>query len=150
MNDKTTEKCLRLQRRGVFQQTPRGVPKVILKRQKQLHVRRVIEKQIQLNVFVPRTLRQSRVQHVRFRRNTLRIHTVRVLPSRSFQYQNVFADCRVTFAVATLIARFRRNSQGNSAEIRRVTIARGRKANRACVGLFIRRDEKAGLTNGMR
>jgi hypothetical protein len=113
-------------------------------------VRRVIEKQIQLNVFVPRTLQQSRVQHVRFRRNTLRIHTVRALPSRSFQCQNVFADCRVTFAVATLIARFRRNSQGNSAEIRRVTIARGRKANRACVGLFIRWDEKAGLTNGMR
>ena len=73
------------------QQRRLSLPKVILKRRIELHVRCVIEKQIQLNVFVPRTLQQSRVQRVRFRRNTLRIaYTVRVLPSRSFQRQNVF------------------------------------------------------------
>ncbi len=57
------------------QQRRLGLPKVILKCRIELHVRRVIEKQIQLNVFVPRTLQQSRVQRVRFRRNTLRIAT---------------------------------------------------------------------------
>src|SRR6202000_2056984 len=61
-----------------------GLPEVILKRRIKLHVRRVIEEQVQLNVFVSRTLQQSRVQSVRFRRNTFRIaHAMRVLPPRS-------------------------------------------------------------------
>src|SRR5262245_41025184 len=63
-----------------------GLPKVILECRVELHIRGVIEKQIQLNVFVPWARQQSRIQCVRFRRNALRIaHAVRVLPSRSFQ-----------------------------------------------------------------
>src|SRR5579875_458395 len=41
-----------------------SLPKVILKCRIELHVRCVIEKQIQLNVFVPRALQQSRIQRV--------------------------------------------------------------------------------------
>ena len=72
------------------QQRRLGLSKIILKCRIELHVRRIVEKQIQLNVFVPRTLQQRRIQRVRFRRNALRIgHAVRVLPSRSLQRQNV-------------------------------------------------------------
>ncbi len=68
-------------------------PKIILKRRIELHVRRVIEKQIKLNIFIPRTLQQSRIQRVRFRRNTLRVgYAVRVLPARSFHCQNDLAE----------------------------------------------------------
>src|ERR1700728_1184025 len=68
------------------------LPKVILKRRIKLHVRSVIEKQIQLDVFISWALEQSGVQRVRFRRNALWIaHAVRVLPARSVRRQNIFA-----------------------------------------------------------
>src|SRR5580692_12794440 len=75
------------------QQRRLSLPKVVLKRRIELDVRFVIEEQIQLNVFVPRTIKQSRVQRVRFRRDSRRIaHTVCILPSRSVKRQNIFAD----------------------------------------------------------
>src|SRR5262249_25104351 len=54
-----------------------------------LYVGRVVQIQIQLDVFVPRPFEQSGIQCVRLRRNTLRIcYTVRVLPARSTGSQN--------------------------------------------------------------
>src|SRR5579862_8629361 len=64
--------------------------KVVLKRRVQLHIRCVVEEQIQLDVFIPRTFEKGRIQGVSFRRNALRIaYSVRVLPSGSFQRQDV-------------------------------------------------------------
>src|SRR5271156_1660178 len=59
----------------------------------QLDVRRVIQKQIELNLFVPRAFEQRRIQSVRLRRNTLRIrYAVGVLPARSARRQNTLAE----------------------------------------------------------
>src|SRR4030095_3879063 len=77
--------------------------KIFLKFRIELHIRSVIEKQIELNLFVSRTLQQSGIQCVRLRRNAFWIaHAVRVLPSCSSQRQNVLSDyltifgCRVS------------------------------------------------------
>src|SRR5215471_288002 len=64
--------------------------KIFLKFRIELHIRCVVEKQIQLNLFVSRTLQQDRIQCVRLGRNAFWIaYAVRVLPPRSFQCQNV-------------------------------------------------------------
>src|SRR5262249_17598131 len=64
--------------------------KIFLKFRIELHIRCVVEKQIQLNLFVSRTLQQGRIQCVRLGRNAFWIaYAVRVLPPRSFQCQNV-------------------------------------------------------------
>src|SRR3984885_8629741 len=63
--------------------------KIFLEFRIQLDVRRVIQKQIELNLYVPRAFEQSRIQCVRLRRNTFRIrYTVGVLPTRSARRQN--------------------------------------------------------------
>src|SRR5215470_12292688 len=81
------------------QQRRLGLAKVILKRRIEFQVRGVVEEQIELDVFVPRSFQQRRIQCVRFRRNSLRVgHAVRVLPSRSLQRQDVCAkDLPVLF-----------------------------------------------------
>src|SRR5215469_4494857 len=59
----------------------------------QPQVRRVIQKQIQLNLFIPRTFEERRVQRVRLGRNTLRMgYTVGVLPARSSGCQNALTE----------------------------------------------------------
>src|SRR5579862_5927100 len=60
----------------------------------EFYVRGVIQKQIKLNVFVPRTFEQSGIQCVGLRRNTLGIrHTMGVLPARSSRRQNALSEC---------------------------------------------------------
>src|SRR5262245_15705176 len=72
--------------------------KIFLKFRIEVHIRRVIQKQIELNLFVPWTFQQSRIQCVRLRRNTLGIrYPVRVLPARSFQCQNILANYLAIF-----------------------------------------------------
>src|SRR5258708_31891277 len=66
---------------------------IFLKLRIKLYVRRVIQEQIELNLFVPRTLEQRRIQCVRLRRNTLWIcYAVGVLPARSSRGQNTLAQ----------------------------------------------------------
>ena len=66
---------------------------IFLKFRIKLYVRRVIQKQIELNLSVPRTLEQRRIQCVRLRRNTLWIcYAVGVLPARSSRGQNTLAE----------------------------------------------------------
>src|SRR5215469_10173211 len=56
------------------------------------YVRRIIQEQIKLNLFVSRTFEQGRIQYVRLRRNALRIcHAMGVLPAGSSRCQNAFA-----------------------------------------------------------
>src|SRR5437016_14448385 len=62
---------------------------IFLKFRIKLYVRRVIQKQIELNLSVPRTLEQLRISCLRLRRNTLRIcYAVGVLPARSARVQH--------------------------------------------------------------
>ena len=57
-----------------------------------LYVRRIIQKQIELNLFVPRPFKQSRVQRICLRRNSFRMrYSVGVLPPRPAGGQNAFA-----------------------------------------------------------
>src|SRR5882762_11677736 len=66
---------------------------VFLKFRIKLYVRRVIQEQIELNLFVPRTLEQRRIQCVRLRRNTLWVrYAVGVLPARSAHRHNTLAE----------------------------------------------------------
>src|SRR5215467_5419016 len=66
---------------------------IFLKFRIQLHVRRVIQKQVELNLFVPRAFKQCSVQRVRLRRNPLRIrYTFGVLPARPSGCQNALAE----------------------------------------------------------
>src|SRR5262249_16347568 len=44
-----------------------GLPEIFLKIRIELHIRGVVEEQIQLNVFVPRTIKERRIQGIRFR-----------------------------------------------------------------------------------
>src|SRR5262249_60647618 len=56
----------------------------------ELYIGCVVQKQIELNLFVSRTFQQRRIQRVRLRRNTFRIpYAVRVLPACSLRCQNV-------------------------------------------------------------
>ena len=72
--------------------------KIFLKFGIELHIRRVIQKQIQLNLLVSRTFEQRRIQCVRLGRNTVGIgYAVRVLPPRSFQRQNVLPEYLTVF-----------------------------------------------------
>src|SRR5215469_500154 len=58
-----------------------------------LHIRCVIQEQVELNVFIAGALEQRRIQRVRLRRNTLGIRRAkRVLPTRSFCCQNAVAE----------------------------------------------------------
>src|SRR5215472_4307759 len=62
---------------------------IFLKFRIQPHVRRIIQKQIELNLFVPRTFEEGRIQRVRLGRNTFRMrYAVGVLPARSSSCQN--------------------------------------------------------------
>src|SRR5215467_5455112 len=66
---------------------------IFLKPRIEPHVRRVIQKQIELNLFVPRTFEKGRVQCVRLRRNTFRMrYAVGVLPARSSICQNALTE----------------------------------------------------------
>src|SRR5208282_2447504 len=59
----------------------------------ELYVRRIIQKQIELNLFVSWPFKQSRIQCVRLRRNHLRIcYAVGVLPARPARSQNALAE----------------------------------------------------------
>src|ERR1700689_2686428 len=61
-----------------------GFAEIFLKFGIELYVRCVIQKQIELNLFVPWPFEQSRNQRVWLRRNSLRIrYALRVLPARS-------------------------------------------------------------------
>src|SRR5215468_4911967 len=69
-----------------------GLAKVFLEFRVELHVRRIVQKQIELNLFVPGPFEQGRVQCVRLWRNTFRIrYTLDVLPAGSTRRQNSFA-----------------------------------------------------------
>lgn len=68
-------------------------PEIFLELWIELYVRRVVEKQIQLDLFVSRSLKERRIQCVRLRRNILRIdYTVRVLPACSTRRQDALAE----------------------------------------------------------
>ena len=67
--------------------------KIFLEFRIKLYVRRIIQKQIELNLFVSGPFEQSRIQCVRLRRNTFRIrYAVGVLPARSSRRQNSLAE----------------------------------------------------------
>src|SRR5437016_10081367 len=66
---------------------------IFLKFRIKLYVRRVIQKQIELNLSVPRTLEQRCIQCVRLRRNTLWIcYALGVIPERSSSVHNTLAE----------------------------------------------------------
>src|SRR5579863_9496563 len=66
------------------QQRRLRLSEIVVKSWIEFHIRGVIAKQVELNIFIPWTLQQSSIQHVGFGRNGLRIaHAVRVLPARS-------------------------------------------------------------------
>src|SRR5580692_5703575 len=67
--------------------------KIFLEFRIELYVRRIVQKQIELDLFVSWPFKQSRIQGVRLRRNDLRIcYAVRVLPTRSARSQNALAE----------------------------------------------------------
>src|SRR5580704_208825 len=67
--------------------------KIFLEFRIELHVRRVVQKQIELNLFVPGPFEQSRIQCVGLWRNALWIcYTVGVLPPRPARCQNGLAE----------------------------------------------------------
>jgi hypothetical protein len=87
--------------------------KILLKFRVKIHIRCVIQKQVELNLFVSRTFQQGSVQRVRLRRNALWIFcAMRVLPARSFQCQNIL---RMTsrFSVVGAAQYFRIGSQAS-------------------------------------
>ena len=64
--------------------------KIFLKFRIELHIRRVVEKEIQLNVFVSWSFKKRGVQCVRLRRNAVWIaYAMSVLPSGALQRQNI-------------------------------------------------------------
>ena len=66
---------------------------IFLKLRIELHIRGVIQKQIELNLFVPRAFEQGRIQCVRLRRNALWIrYAVDVLPPRSSRCQDTLSE----------------------------------------------------------
>src|SRR5215469_10538194 len=66
---------------------------IFLKFRIQPHVRRIIQKQIELNLFIPRTFEESRIQCVRLWWNTFRIcDTMGVLPARPSGCQNALTE----------------------------------------------------------
>src|SRR5262249_47955732 len=59
----------------------------------ELYVRRIVQEQVELNLFIPRALEQCRVQCVRLRWNTFRIgYTIDVLPAGSSRCQDTLAE----------------------------------------------------------
>src|SRR5215467_13894094 len=67
--------------------------KIFLELRIKPHVRRIVQKQIELNLFVSWPFQQSPIQCVRLRRNAFWIgDALRVLPTSSFQCQDVLAD----------------------------------------------------------
>src|SRR5579872_714155 len=90
--------CSRRNKKGIVlapnrKQTRLQLTKIFVELRIEPQVRRVIQKEIELNVFVPRPFEQSRIQRVRFWRNNLRIcDAVGVLPARSTSRQNALAE----------------------------------------------------------
>src|SRR5215470_14445987 len=70
-----------------------GVAEVFLKNWIEGEVRSIIEKEIELNVFIAGALQQSSVQRIGFRRDHLRIsNSMRVLPASAFKGQQGVPD----------------------------------------------------------
>src|SRR5215472_8477793 len=66
---------------------------ILLEFRIELYVRGIIQKQIELDVFIAGTLQQSSVQSIGFRRDDLRIsNSMRVLPACAFKGQQGVAD----------------------------------------------------------
>src|SRR5271154_276750 len=86
--------CARRQKEGIIlapdrQQRRLRFAEIFLKLRIELHVRGVVQKQIELNFYISRALEQSRIQGVGLRRNAVWIRdSVRVLPAGPFQGQN--------------------------------------------------------------
>src|SRR5580698_10386858 len=75
------------------QQRRLRLAEILLELRIKLHVRCIVQEQIELNVFVSGTLQQRGIQGVRFGRNDVGIgYAVRVLPARCIEIQDVVVN----------------------------------------------------------